>query len=131
MHSANLEKTVALCADKALNVVEPAHGTAPSSLAHYSPPALHTASEIITEKEVEHTKCMISKHIPKFLHGHHFSPRYTCVGDLDVFGPPESGSVSQRYGSVSFPFLINVLSGLKYCLQNTKVNRKFIFKAVD
>jgi hypothetical protein len=33
--------------------------------------------------------------------------------DPDVFGPPRSGSISQRYGSGSFPFLINVLSGLK------------------
>ncbi len=42
----------------------------------------------------------------------------TSVGDPDphVFGPPGSGSISQRYGSGSgygsFPFL-NVLSGLK------------------
>jgi hypothetical protein len=40
-------------------------------------------------------------------------------GDPDplVFGPPGSGSVSQRYesglGSGSFPFLIKMLSGLK------------------
>jgi hypothetical protein len=37
--------------------------------------------------------------------------------DPHAFGPPESGSgsISQRYGSGSFPFLINVLSlsGLK------------------
>jgi hypothetical protein len=32
--------------------------------------------------------------------------------DLDVFGPPGSGSVSQRW-SRSFLFLIKVLSGLK------------------
>jgi hypothetical protein len=42
----------------------------------------------------------------------------TSVGDPNpqdqyVFGPPGSGSVSQRYGSGSFPFLINVLIGLK------------------
>jgi hypothetical protein len=34
-----------------------------------------------------------------------------------VFGPPGSGSISQRYGSGygsgSYPFLLNVLSGLK------------------
>ncbi len=40
------------------------------------------------------------------------------VGDPDpqkphVFGPPGSGSITQMYGSGSFPFLINVLSGLK------------------
>jgi hypothetical protein len=40
------------------------------------------------------------------------------VGDSDpqdphVFGPPGSGSTSQRYGSGSFPFLIKVLSGWK------------------
>jgi hypothetical protein len=39
------------------------------------------------------------------------------VGDPDphVLGPAGSGSgsISQRYGSGSFPFLINVLSGLK------------------
>jgi hypothetical protein len=42
------------------------------------------------------------------------------------FGPPGSGSISQRYGSgsgsdsdtLSFPFLTKVLSGLKDCLQN-------------
>ncbi len=35
--------------------------------------------------------------------------------DPHVFGPPRSGSISQRYGSGSgsFPFLIKVLSGLK------------------
>jgi hypothetical protein len=33
--------------------------------------------------------------------------------DPHVFGPPGSGSISQRYGPGSFPFLINVLSGLK------------------
>ncbi len=37
--------------------------------------------------------------------------------DPHVFGPPGSGSISQRYGSESgsgsFPFLIDVLSGLK------------------
>jgi hypothetical protein len=42
------------------------------------------------------------------------------VRDPDVFGPPGSGSTSQRYGSGSgtgsFIFPINVLSGLKRCL---------------
>jgi hypothetical protein len=37
--------------------------------------------------------------------------------DPHVFGPPGSGSISQRYGSGygsgSYPFLLNVLSGLK------------------
>ncbi len=33
--------------------------------------------------------------------------------DPHVFGPPGSGSISQRYGSGSFSFLVNVLSGLK------------------
>jgi hypothetical protein len=33
--------------------------------------------------------------------------------DPDVFGPPGSGSISQRFGSGSFPFLIQVLNGLK------------------
>jgi hypothetical protein len=39
----------------------------------------------------------------------------SSVGDAHVFGPPRSGSISQRYGSGSgsFPILINVLSGLK------------------
>ncbi len=39
----------------------------------------------------------------------------SSVGDPDphVFGPPGSGSISQRYGSGSFSFLIKVLSGLK------------------
>jgi hypothetical protein len=38
---------------------------------------------------------------------------YGSVGDPDphVFGPP--GSVSQRYGSGPFPFLLKVLSGPK------------------
>jgi hypothetical protein len=35
----------------------------------------------------------------------------SSVEDPDVFGPPGSGSISQRFGSGSFPFLINVLSG--------------------
>ncbi len=30
--------------------------------------------------------------------------------DLHVFGPLGSGSISQRYGSGSFPFLIKMLS---------------------
>ncbi len=40
--------------------------------------------------------------------------------DSHIFGPPVSGSISQRYGSgsESFPFLIKLLSGLKDCLQN-------------
>ncbi len=33
--------------------------------------------------------------------------------DPPVFGPPGSGSFSQRYGSGSFPFLIKVLNRLK------------------
>ncbi len=36
--------------------------------------------------------------------------------DPHVFGPPGTGSISQRYGSGSFPFLIKVLSGLKIML---------------
>ncbi len=42
--------------------------------------------------------------------------QYTSVGDPDplVFGPPGSGSIIKRYGSGSFPFLIKVLSWLKY-----------------
>jgi hypothetical protein len=43
---------------------------------------------------------------------------FSSVGnpqDPHVFGPPGSGSISQRYGSGSgsFPFLIDVLSGIK------------------
>jgi hypothetical protein len=41
-------------------------------------------------------------------------PFFTSVGEPDpdphVFGPPGSGSVSQRFGSGSFPFLRKVLS---------------------
>ncbi len=48
---------------------------------------------------------------------HCFATLLTSVGDPDpdVFGPPGSASISQRYGfgSGSFPFLIKVLSGLK------------------
>ncbi len=46
-------------------------------------------------------------------------------------GNPTSGSISQRYGcgsgygSGSFPFLKNVLSGLKQCLQNKIVTQNF------
>jgi hypothetical protein len=42
------------------------------------------------------------------------------VGDPDphVFVPP--GSVSQRYGSGSFPFLIMMLTGMNLCLPNVK-----------
>jgi hypothetical protein len=46
-----------------------------------------------------------------------------------VFGPPGSGSISQRSGSGSrsgsFPFLIKVLSGLKDCLQNKILTQNF------
>jgi hypothetical protein len=54
-----------------------------------------------------------------------------CVGDPDpdVFEPPgpRSGSISQRYGSGSgsVPFLIEVLSGLKDCLQNKILTQNF------
>ncbi len=49
------------------------------------------------------------------------------VGDPHphVFGPPGSGSISQRYGSGSFPFLIKVLSGLIDFLQNKIVTQNF------
>jgi hypothetical protein len=51
---------------------------------------------------------------------------FSSVGDSDpqdsphVFGPPGSGSISQRYGSGSrsLPFNIKMLSGLKDFLQN-------------
>ncbi len=48
--------------------------------------------------------------------------------DLHVSGPPESGFISQRYGSGfgSFPFLIKVLSELKDCLQNKILTQNFI-----
>jgi hypothetical protein len=42
-----------------------------------------------------------------------------------VFGPPGSGSISQRYGSGSFPFLIKVLSGLIDCLKNKILTQNF------
>jgi hypothetical protein len=49
-----------------------------------------------------------------------FSFAVTSVGDPNpdphdphFFGPPGSGSLSQRSRSGSFPFLIKVLSGLK------------------
>jgi hypothetical protein len=62
--------------------------------------------------------------------------RYSSVVDPDlepdpqdphVFGPSGSGSISQRYGSGSgsFPFLIKVLSGLKYGLQNKILIQNF------
>jgi hypothetical protein len=38
---------------------------------------------------------------------------FSSVEDPHVFGPPGSGFISQRYGSGSFHFLINVLSKLK------------------
>jgi hypothetical protein len=45
-----------------------------------------------------------------------FKTKLFVVGDsnldLHVFGPPGSGSISQRYGSEYFPFLMKVLSGL-------------------
>jgi len=48
------------------------------------------------------------------------------------FGPPGSGSISQRcgsgFGTGSFPFLINVLSGMKKCLQNDILIQNFIKK---
>jgi hypothetical protein len=45
--------------------------------------------------------------------------------DPHGFKPPGSGSISQRYGSGSFPFLIKLLSGLKQCLQNKILTQKF------
>jgi hypothetical protein len=53
--------------------------------------------------------------------------------DPHDFGPPGSGTVKQRYGSGSFPFLIKVLSGLKkYFQYNTEHKISiFIFKAGD
>jgi hypothetical protein len=47
--------------------------------------------------------------------------------DPHFFGPPGSGFISQRYGSGSgsFSFLINVLSGLKQCLQNKILTQIF------
>jgi hypothetical protein len=47
--------------------------------------------------------------------------------DTHVFGPPGSGSISQRCGSGSgsVPFLINVLSGLKECLKNNILTQNF------
>jgi hypothetical protein len=48
------------------------------------------------------------------------------VGDPHVFGPPGSGSIRRRgSGSGSFPFLINVLSGLKQCQQNKILTQNF------
>jgi hypothetical protein len=47
--------------------------------------------------------------------------KFSSVGDPDPQDPPVfglRGFVSQRDGSGSFRFLIQVLSGLKYCLQN-------------
>jgi hypothetical protein len=51
-----------------------------------------------------------------FLSYLHCSVRDLDPQDTHVFWPSGSGSISQRYGSGSgsFPFLINVLSGLKY-----------------
>ncbi len=55
----------------------------------------------------------------------------TGCADPHVFGPPGSGtgSVRHRYGSGSgsgsFRFLINVLSGLKLCLQNKILTQNF------
>jgi hypothetical protein len=59
--------------------------------------------------------------------------------DPHVFGPLGSGSISQRCrsgsGSGSVPFLINVLSGLKECLQNNiltqNYSKKFNFYTED
>jgi hypothetical protein len=58
--------------------------------------------------------------------------------DPHGFRPPESGSISQRYGSGSgsSPFLIKMLSGLKDCLQKmkfwrTNFSKNNIFKTAD
>ncbi len=51
-------------------------------------------------------------------------PARQCWGS-GCFGPPGSGSVGQMSGSVSFPFLINVLSGLKQCLQKIILTQNF------
>jgi hypothetical protein len=54
--------------------------------------------------------------------------------DLHVFGPPGSGSISQRYGSGSIAFLIKVLSGLKNTCRikfYTNLANLLIFKTED
>jgi hypothetical protein len=65
-----------------------------------------------------------------------FQMKESSVGNPDpepdphVFGTPGSGSICQRCGSGSgsFPFLINVLSGLKKCLQNKILTQCFSTK---
>ncbi len=53
-----------------------------------------------------------------------------CLGSESAgsacFGPPGSETtISQRYGSGSFPFLIKVLSGPKQCLRNKTFTQNF------
>jgi hypothetical protein len=70
-------------------------------------------------KKIIHTSTV---HLKK-IHFHYAISTIVAVsvGDPHVFGPPKSGSISQRYGSRSgsgsssrsFPFLRNVLKGLK------------------
>ncbi len=65
----------------------------------------------------------------KFDTAHTVPTIMTSVGDPDqlVFGPPGSETISQKFGSrsSSFPFLIKVFSGLKYCLQNMILTQNF------
>jgi len=57
----------------------------------------------------------------KQLYGNYRDSHKQCWGSrssgLACFGPPGSGSISERYASGSFPFLIKVLSGQKKCLK--------------
>ncbi len=44
--------------------------------------------------------------------------RTTTLSNIYYNIPDPCGSLSQMYGSGSFPFLVKVLSELKYCLRN-------------
>ncbi len=58
--------------------------------------------------------CQKYECIHMYLTQYFLVPFFTSVGETDpdphVFGPPGTGSVSQRFGSGSFPFFIKVLS---------------------
>jgi hypothetical protein len=74
-------------------------------------------SQIININGTQHI-ITSSKPLPdlKRLHNHHVEVRrlsLIAVGGIMVLGLPDPDPFSQRYGSGSFPFLINVLSVLK------------------
>ncbi len=91
--------------------------TVPEGWTAAAPPAAaaalpsSTAYRIPVQNRIQERAALFLKNISTLETG-----SWQCWGSVSAgsaFGPPGSGSMSQRSGSGSFPFLINVLSGLK------------------